>query len=78
MPYAVYDNEMPANSKIHTILKDPCWETHVFDTYLEAVQYADKWLGQYSPGTQILLEKLNYGEKYDYDGYGDTIEIRKL
>ena len=69
--YQVLDNNKRAqfpDCAVH-----PSWEKSCFNSFIEALNYAHKWLGMYSPG-RIL--KLN--EPYGYSGYGDFIEIRKI
>jgi len=52
-------------------LKGYGWKNNKFNTFEEAIEYANKWLGEYS-GVELKLNT-----PIDYDGYGDTIEIRE-
>ena len=68
--YQVFDNGKPADClhcKVHE-----SWNKSAYDTFEEALEYANKWLGMY--GGVVL--KLN--TPWDYSGYGDMIEIREV
>ena len=68
--YVVYDNDKPASVEGFPTLTAPCWRTHKFHTWRTAHEYAKAWLGQWAPfGLEVNVP-------YDYDGYGDVIEIR--
>lgn len=69
--FRVLDNAKPARFPEHHV--DPSWSNCDFATFVEALNYAHKWLGPYSKG-RIL--KLN--ENYDYSGYGDELCITRL
>jgi hypothetical protein len=69
--FKVFDGGKPANYEHHKVHSS--WQNCTFKSFVEALNYAHKWLGVYSPG-KIL--KLN--TPYDYSGYGDIIEIRKV
>ena len=56
---------------------DPSWNSNVFDLLTDAIKYADNWLGPMSPGIKVLSEKA-VNIPYDYDGYGDIIEIKAV
>jgi hypothetical protein len=71
MKFQVLDNEVPAQYPYHKV--DASWKDSVLKSYIEALNYAHKWLGLYSPG-RIL--KLN--QPYDYSGYGDYISIIRI
>jgi hypothetical protein len=68
--YAVYERGIPA--RFPEMEVDPSWDNHQFPTFLEAITYAKQWLGEWD----TIPEEWD-GKSYDYDGYGDTIEIRK-
>jgi hypothetical protein len=70
--YTVYDNGKPANRASYQSLRDPWWDNASFPTFQAAVAYARCWLGEWD----TLPIDWN-GSVYDYDGYGDTIEIRR-
>lgn len=53
------------------------WGCCEFDTYEEAIVYADNWLGIYSPGINFLTEYFKNNQEYGYSGYGNTVEIRE-
>jgi len=70
--YAVYGNGKPAILKRSAI-----WNKYKYDSLKDAIAYAHSWLSPvFSPG-KANLKKLAIGKSYDYDGCGDTIEIRK-
>lgn len=71
MKYQVLDGNKPAQFPNHQVHES--WNNSIFNTYVEALNYAHKWLGEYSPGRVFQLNK-----KYDYSGYGDYIQIIKL
>lgn len=71
MKFRVLDNDIPAEYPYHKV--DASWSNSTFPTFVEALNYAHKWLGVYSPG-RIL--KLN--QPYDYSGYGDCISIIRV
>ena len=76
MKYAVYDNDKPA--KYPECGVHPSWANNSFDTLKAAIEYADKWLGCYSPGVEILMSQA-VNQKYEYNGFGDYrdyIEIK--
>lgn len=69
--YTVYDNGKPAkypDCKVH-----PSWDNCNFSTIEEARIYAQKWLGSYGTGLELIVNIPS-----DYSGEGDTIEIREL
>lgn len=70
--YGVYDNGKPASREGFPVLKGSGWETHRFQTVVEAQHYASQWLGQFDVGT------LMPGTPVDYSGCGDIIEIREM
>jgi hypothetical protein len=69
--YQVFDNNKPAQYPAHKV--HPSWKQSKFNSFIEALNYAHKWLGNMSPG-RIL--KLN--DPYDYSGCGDILEIRRV
>lgn len=66
MAFAVFDNGRPA------VFRESGWTKYQFDTFEEAVAYANRWLGVCGP----LPGDFKVGEEYDYNGYGDIITIR--
>ncbi len=64
--YEVLDNGNPA-----IIQNSDVWNKHFYRNFDQALEYTKKWLGEYDS-----LPNNWQGEKYDYSGYGDTIEIR--
>jgi hypothetical protein len=85
--YQVFNNGKPADTTGFPQLKGDGWMRSKFDTLEEARDYADDWVGfsLFSPDLAhvaglIVLDKqrLKVGESYDYNGYGDTIEIREV
>jgi hypothetical protein len=70
MKFAVFDNGQPASKVGYP--QCGSWGNHVFPTLLEAHDYAIKWLGDFGIGVTLQINT-----PYDYDGYGDLIEIRK-
>ena len=69
--YQVFDNEKLADCISHKV--DLTWKNSSFKTLKEARAYARNWLGLWAPG---ILLKVN--KPFDYSGYGDIIEIRKV
>lgn len=51
---------------------NPSWNNSLFDTYKEAFDYAQNWLGMFR-GLAIPVNT-----PIDYSGYKDTIEIREI
>ena len=77
MKFQVFDGDKPAQFPDCRV--DKSWDNSVFDTEDEALVYARKWCAPYGStydGTQGFTIKA--GEKYDYSGYGDFIEIRVI
>jgi hypothetical protein len=50
------------------------WTSNVFESLADAQKYARAWCGIYYPKN----EDLKVGEKIDFSGYGDTIEIKEF
>lgn len=73
--YQVFDNNAPAFWVRRNVrgLRD----NSSFDDLEAALEYADKWLGANSPGIEVLRVEA-VGKAYDYNGYGDVIEIRQV
>lgn len=70
MKYHVFYGNRPAKySNINS-----SWKNNVFDNFEDAEEYAQNWLGSFDPGKNILKPNI----PYDYDGYGDMIEIRTV
>jgi mannose-6-phosphate isomerase class I len=70
--FAVYCNGKSADLKGFPELRHYCWATSKFTTLKEAQNYAEDWLGPYTPGYPLMLNA-----PYDYSGHGDIIEIRE-
>lgn len=71
MPYQVFENNIPADNTHYLLIKDKGWHTSRFETFHEALDYARNWFQPY----------LNYWDGLgikDYNGYGDTAEIREV
>ena len=73
--FVVYDNNKEASKVGFPELIGKCkgWKTAKFTTLPEAQKYAAHWLGEVGQGMVLRL-----GQKFDYDGYGDIIEIREV
>lgn len=73
--FSVFDNNKPAVSSslkvAHKAANSP-WKNNTFASFEEALTYAKHWLGEYA----TTLPDNWKGEKHDYSGYGDVIEIR--
>lgn len=54
---------------------DKSWSNATFDSNLEAILYARKWLGK--AYHFVLNKNFVLNTPVDYSGYGDTIEIRR-
>lgn len=74
MRYAVFDNKKPASSYAFPELKSSGWSTHIFDTFDEANDYLNRWLGLYENGIINLEPNI----PFDYNGYGDIVEIKEV
>lgn len=70
--YQVFDNGKPADAEHQGL--DGSWSNSKFDTLEEAQIYANHYLGFQKD--ILLLVELNV--PYDYSGYGDFLEIRKV
>jgi len=53
--YAVFDNGRPAKYPDCKVNKN--WKINIFDTFDQAIQYLDKWLGSCSMGEQKLRDE---------------------
>ena len=71
--YGVYENNKPCSRQGYPNLKFECWSNHVFPTFEEAVQYARDWLGAYGDYAKLELDI-----PFNYNGYGDMIEIKEI
>lgn len=71
MKYQVFENDKPADNKRFSYLKGLDWNNSSFDTFEEALKYAKSWLGDFDS----IPPNFAPNQKYDYSGYGDTIEI---
>ena len=65
--FGVFENNKPA-----TLKGSKKWKNHLFNTFEEAHQYLNWRLGDWGP------VELEVNEKYDYDGYGDVVEIKEI
>lgn len=72
MKYQVFDNGKPADCHHHKV--DASWANSTFSLAAEAVDYACKWLNWES----VMGVLLEVNKPYDYSGYGDFIEIRRI
>lgn len=70
MSFHVLDNGRPACFPDKPWLG---WSTNVFETFEEAKEYAEAWLGDYS----VMLPGNWDGSEVDYSGCGDLISIWK-
>ncbi len=62
--FQVFDGTKPADSKSCNMASDLGWDNSKFQTWEEAVTYADLWLGIYGPGKYKVNEPyFYYGEK---------------
>lgn len=68
--FQVLDNERPAQYPECAVSSS--WKNSKFETFEEAAQYANNWLGVYGPINFMV------GVPVKYSGYGDTIEIREV
>ncbi len=70
--YGVFDNNRPC-STVGFPDFDPSWDNHLFDSFDDALVYANKWLGYYPDYVSLKVNK-----PWDYSGYGDFIEIVEM
>ena len=70
--FQVFDNGKPADCDHCAVSKS--WACSKFDTFEQALEYANSWLG-YGLASGVVL-KLN--EEWDYSGAGDTICIKAV
>ena len=68
MKYQVFNNKVPAEAP------DLGWKTSRFDTFEGAKEYAELWLGDYSP----IVSNIQLNTPLIYNDYGDVIEIREV
>lgn len=68
MKYQVFDNGKPAE------LPELCWNVSRFDTFEEAKEYTELWLGEFSP----IASNIQLNSPLAYNSFGDTIEIREV
>lgn len=71
--FIVYDNNKEASRVGFPELAGKGWKTARFNNFSDAHKYAITWLGEVGVGLSLKL-----GQKFDYDGYGDIIEIREV
>ena len=75
--YGVYQNDKPANCRNFNV--DSSWCISEYKLIVDAIKYMNNWLGHYE-----LKEYKNnprampMNTKIDFNGYGDTIEIRSV
>jgi len=69
--YQVYDNGRLADLT-NSGNQDSIWQHPVCETFEQALQYAEQWLGD------LAGINLKPNVPVDYSGYGDMIEIRKI
>lgn len=74
--YQVFDHGKPADCHYHQNAHS-LWDKSFFGDLEEALQYAHNWLGAWSPGIETLRNEA-VGNVYNYNGYGDMIEIRQV
>jgi len=70
--YQVFDNNRPADNKSFPKLGN-AWKKSKFKSFIAAHNYAQKWMGALGSPSSLKLNT-----PYDYSGYGDMIEIRKV
>ena len=69
--FEVFDNNKPAKYPHFDV--DISWHTNRFYTFEDALAYASDWLGYPLDDLKISLE---INVPFDYNGFGDCIEIR--
>ncbi len=71
--YKVFDNDMPA------VYQNSLggYESYCFTDLDSALVYAHNWLSSSSPGIELLRDEC-VNKKFDYNDYGNTIEIRSV
>lgn len=69
--YQVLDNDKPADSTGYVILKDKGWDTSKFQNINEAIDYADRWLGEYGP----IPQDFSLGKRFYYGPFEDYLTI---
>lgn len=75
MKYQVFENDKPADSKgFPCLVIIPGRHCSKFRTFEEALVYLRVWVGLIYEGAIPAL--LEVGQKIDYNGYGDVVEIR--
>jgi hypothetical protein len=72
--YQVFDCGRPADCYHNDNMYGSYWGKSAYNTFVEAKNYATKWLGQYSNVIDFEWD----GSPIDYDGMGDMIEIREV
>lgn len=68
--FQLFENDKPAD---WPGAKHP--DTSIHNSWKEVVEYADHYLGIYSPGMETL-HNIGTRKKFDYSGYNDCIEFR--
>ncbi len=76
MSFQVIDNGTPADCFHHPVHKS--WDKSKFVSLAEAQDYLRNWFGAFCPdrGTQNFQLPIN--TPYNYNGYGDYVEIREI
>lgn len=75
MKFQVFENGKPCdNVGFPTLHAEYGWGNSKFETFEAAQEYAKHWLGDWKG----IVPSMKVNVPIDYDGYGDTIEIRKL
>lgn len=72
--YQVLDNDKPADSTGFTILEGKGWDTSKFDTLEKAIEYANKWLGEYGR----LPQDLTLNRPFYYGPFEDYLVIKEI
>lgn len=70
--FVVLDNGRPAKYP-DVAVSSSSWDNNIFDKWEDAVKYAQEWLGDYKDGIDFRPNT-----PVDYNGYGDTIEIKEI
>lgn len=74
--YQVLDNGKPADHSSYPRIH-PSWNCSKFDSYDEALAYVSRWLGNIDIEA-VRNFPLELNKPYDFNGHGDTIEIREV
>lgn len=79
MKYALFENDKPANAISQGLSKGIGWDNNEFDTFEQASEYANKWLGPQFGGSDDGSAGIVFlvNEKY-YFSPGCFIEIKEV